>query len=115
MDNQKSQLYLLGVAANTDIPLLMKMLATPRLDGQQRVIHLISRLAMKILDAISQVRLKLNIFLNLKNSINNLLFRISAILPNLCHNPSTSSAIAISCQTICLQEVRKKMRKRVKH
>jgi hypothetical protein len=59
MDNQKSQLYFLYVDADTDIPLLMKMLATPRPDGQQRVIKLFVKrrqFVMKMLDAIKQVK-----------------------------------------------------------
>jgi hypothetical protein len=98
MDNQKSQLNILHGHADTDIPLLMKMLATARLDGQQRVIHLVinsSRLVMKMLDAIEKVETQY--FLKPKKTINNLLFRISAILRNPCHNPSTSSANAICC------------------
>jgi hypothetical protein len=58
MDNQKNQLYLLNVDADTDIPLLMNMLATPHPSGKQRVIHLFVetyQLVMNMLDAIKQV------------------------------------------------------------
>jgi hypothetical protein len=58
MDNQKSQYYLLHLDADTDIPLLMKMLATPHPAGQQRVIRLFvdtRQLVMKMLDAIKEV------------------------------------------------------------
>jgi hypothetical protein len=69
MDNQKSQLYTLLVDADTDIPLLMKMLATPRSDGQQRVIQLFvvdtGQLIMKMLDAIKEVETEY--FLKLTN------------------------------------------------
>jgi hypothetical protein len=49
-----------NIDADTDIPLLMKMLATPRPDGQQRVIELIiwePELTMEMVDAIEQVEL----------------------------------------------------------
>jgi hypothetical protein len=58
MDNRKSQLYLLIVDADTDIPLLMNMLGTPHPSGQQRVIKLFPEtyeLAINVLDAIKQV------------------------------------------------------------
>jgi hypothetical protein len=58
MDNRKSQLFVLIVDADTDIPLLMKMLATPHPSGQQRVIHLFLEtyeLVINVLDAIIEV------------------------------------------------------------
>jgi hypothetical protein len=58
MDNRKSQLHLFGVDADTDIPMLMKILSTPHPSGQQRVIHLFVKtcqLVMKMLDAIKEV------------------------------------------------------------
>jgi hypothetical protein len=57
MDNNIRQFYL-GIDTDTDIPLLMKMLTTPRLDGKQQVICLIfsnGQLTMKMLDTINQV------------------------------------------------------------
>jgi hypothetical protein len=48
----------LDVDADTDIPLLMNLLATPRPDGQQRVIGLVisePELTMEMVDAIEQV------------------------------------------------------------
>jgi hypothetical protein len=71
MDNQKSQFYLFQVDADTDIPLLMKMLATPRSNGQQRVIKLFvytRQLVMKMLDAIKEVKTQ-NICLNVHQKI----------------------------------------------
>jgi hypothetical protein len=61
LDNKTRQLKL-GVNADMDMQLLMKMLATPRPDGQQRVIRLFFlgngnyQSAMKMLDTIKQVR-----------------------------------------------------------
>jgi hypothetical protein len=58
MDN-KTRHLLLKVIADTDIPLLMKWLATPRLDGQQRVISLNfeenEQLTVNMVDAIKKV------------------------------------------------------------
>jgi hypothetical protein len=62
MDN-KTRLIFLAVNADTDIPLLMKMLATPRPDGQQKVIGLYienDQMPMKMVDAIKQVENFLN-------------------------------------------------------
>jgi hypothetical protein len=59
MDNQKRQLYMLNFDADTDIPLLMNMLATPHPTGQQRVIWLFIDeygLERTMLDAIRQVQ-----------------------------------------------------------
>jgi hypothetical protein len=69
MDNRKSQLFMLLLYADTDIPLLMKMLATRHPSGQQRVIHLFvkCKVVVEMLDAIKEVETQ-NIFLNLKTN-----------------------------------------------
>jgi hypothetical protein len=57
MDNKTRQIVL-GLNADTDIPLLMDWLATPRTDGKQRVIQLgieSDQLAMEMMDALKQV------------------------------------------------------------
>jgi hypothetical protein len=57
MENKTRQISS-EVYADTDIPLLMEMLATPRPDGQQRMIRLFFeeyQLAMRMVDAIKQV------------------------------------------------------------
>jgi hypothetical protein len=57
MDNKASRIGL-GLNADTDIPLLMDWLPTPRPDGKQRVIWLFfesDQLAIEMVDALKQV------------------------------------------------------------
>jgi hypothetical protein len=117
MDN-KTQKVDLNVNADTDIPLLINWLATPRLDGQQRVIWLsfwLDELAMKMVDAIKQVDM-IPFFIENINRLK--LFRNSALVTNHCHNLFSLNAITTSLKLHAFwifQEVRKKMRKRMKH
>ena len=59
IDN-KVQIFELDIKDTLDIPLLMKLLASPRADGQQRVIELVieeAPLARKVVKAIEKVLL----------------------------------------------------------
>jgi hypothetical protein len=90
VDNQTSRLCLIG-HEDSDIPQLMKMLASPRPDGQQRVIYLdiSGDLKKEMLKAIKKVYRKCE-----EKKV--YLFRNSAPPPNLCHN----HFISISMGTI---------------
>jgi hypothetical protein len=58
MDSKMEQIQLPTIQSELDIPILMKMLATPRQDGKQRVASMFFRedeLARKLLAAIKKV------------------------------------------------------------
>jgi hypothetical protein len=82
VDNQTSRLHLEG-DKDSDIPHLIKMLASPRPDGQQRVIFvkLSGYLKKEMLKAIKKVHIYAD-----QKIVSKQKFRNFAPRPNLCHN-----------------------------
>jgi hypothetical protein len=112
VDNKMKSIHCYGIMEELDIPILMHFLASPRADGQQRVMNiqlLFEPAVPKLLDAIKEVWKLIWPYIFVSLSI---FCRISVHRPNQCHNHFVSESKPIF---LIFPQVERKTCKPMKH